>query len=41
MSGFTQKEIADTNTTTLLHCGSPMKTWDATDAENPICDICH
>ncbi len=26
--------------TTCLHCGNPMFSWQATDAENPICEIC-
>lgn len=26
--------------TTCLHCGNPMFSWQATDAENSICEIC-
>jgi len=26
--------------TTCLHCGSPMHSWDASDPENPLCDLC-
>jgi len=26
--------------TTCLHCGSPMHSYEASDPENPLCDIC-
>ncbi|CAN7617682.1 hypothetical protein LJR235_004579 [Pararhizobium sp. LjRoot235] len=26
--------------TRCLHCGNPMRSWDATDLENPLCDTC-
>ncbi|CAN7549236.1 hypothetical protein [Pararhizobium sp. LjRoot238] len=26
--------------TRCLHCGNPMRSWEATDPENPLCDIC-
>jgi hypothetical protein len=26
--------------TRCLHCGKPMRWWQASDPENPLCDIC-
>lgn len=26
--------------TRCLHCGRPMRWWEATDPEVPLCDIC-
>ena len=26
--------------TRCLHCGNPMSSWEATDPEIPLCDIC-
>ncbi|TAX50378.1 hypothetical protein ELH99_09515 [Rhizobium leguminosarum] len=26
--------------TRCLHCGKPMRSWEAMDPENPLCDIC-
>jgi hypothetical protein len=26
--------------TTCLHCGQPMKIWEAGDPGNPVCDTC-
>lgn len=26
--------------TICLHCGNPMHSWEASDPENPLCDLC-
>ncbi|MDQ0135039.1 hypothetical protein J2T08_002960 [Neorhizobium galegae] len=26
--------------TACLHCGSAMRSWEASDKENPLCDLC-
>lgn len=26
--------------TRCLHCGSPKHSWQATDIENPLCELC-
>lgn len=26
--------------TTCLHCGNPVYSWQTSDPENPLCDVC-